>query len=506
MSEVIAPPRPQLITPALRQSLVITGLGLLVLAALFNQEITAATRVWLESTAYNHCFLIIPLAAYLIWDRRAVLVGAIPSPWAVPALLALPVGLVWLLADRIGVMEGRQLMAMTLVQILFVAMLGWRLYRALMGPLLYLYFLVPFGAFITPALQDFTTAFAMHGLDILGIPNFTDGYTIDIPEGSFYVAEACAGLRFLIAAVAFGTLYALLMYRSALRRSVFILVSIIVPIVANGFRALGIVLLGRMLGSAQAAATDHILYGWMFFSIVILLLVFFGLPFREDDAPAARFVPPPSETAPNRSRLRALASVLVFGAIGPLAGLGLDRAAAASVPDAPHLPIGACTRTAPDVALPSPATGRIVQQHLDCGRGTVAVITEIFSPRVDPGAILAEERRITGLGRGDVIASATLPASGVVFRLQQTEDPKHTAASAMWVGGHPTTGGRDMRLRQGWASIAGSRIAPLVIAVMPEPDPSGEANGYRLARTSIEEWLHRQPDLAGTVTQLTSSR
>ena len=73
------------------------------------------------------------------------------------------------------------------------------------------------------------------------IPAYIDGYIIEIPQGTFFVAEACAGLRFLIASIAFGCLYALLMYRSPVRRGVFILVSIIVPIIANGFRGLGIV-------------------------------------------------------------------------------------------------------------------------------------------------------------------------------------------------------------------------------------------------------------------------
>ena len=61
-------------------------------------------------------------------------------------------------------------------------MLGWRAFWLLCGPLLYLYFLVPFGDFLVPALQDFTAAFVMHGLDMLGIVNYTDGYVIQIPK------------------------------------------------------------------------------------------------------------------------------------------------------------------------------------------------------------------------------------------------------------------------------------------------------------------------------------
>ena len=42
-------------------------------------------------------------------------------------------------------------------------------------------------------------------------------------------AEACAGLRFLIASIAFGVLYSVLIYRSYTRRTLFIVASIILP-------------------------------------------------------------------------------------------------------------------------------------------------------------------------------------------------------------------------------------------------------------------------------------
>jgi exosortase A len=493
------------VTTAMRDSLAAIGLGLLLLGLLFHQEFSAAVRVWIQSTAYNHCFLIIPLVAYLIWDRRAVLDGAVPQPSVAPALLAVPVGAAWLLADRVGIMEGRQLMAMTLIQILFLVLLGWRLYRALLGPLLYLYFLVPFGAFVTPALQDFTAAFTTHGLNMLGIPNFNDGYTIEIPQGTFYIAQACAGLRFLIAAIAFGCLYALLMYRSPWRRGLFILVSIITPIVANGFRALGIVTLGYLLGSANAAATDHVLYGWLFFSIVILLLVVFGLPFREDDKPSTPLLTKSTARNP-RSRLPALAAVLLLGTLGPLIAFALDQAAAATVPPASHLPPGACTRTAPDTAIPSPVAARITEQHLDCGAGQVTVMTAVFSPRIDPGAILNEERRLAGLEMGDVIAATTLADHGLALHLVQTEDPKHTAASAIWIDASPLSPGPAMPLAQAWRSISGSHSVPVLIAVQPDPDPSAEIGGYQRARASITAWLAKQTDLASTLARLTSER
>ena len=49
--------------------------GLLLLVAIFWPECRAAVSVWIASTAYGHCFLVAPIAAYLIWDRRESIEG-----------------------------------------------------------------------------------------------------------------------------------------------------------------------------------------------------------------------------------------------------------------------------------------------------------------------------------------------------------------------------------------------------------------------------------------------
>ncbi|HET6306950.1 MAG TPA: archaeosortase/exosortase family protein, partial [Rhodopila sp.] len=51
------------------------GAGLLALGLLFHVEVAASVHTWVVSTAYNHCFLVLPIAVYLLWERRADLVG-----------------------------------------------------------------------------------------------------------------------------------------------------------------------------------------------------------------------------------------------------------------------------------------------------------------------------------------------------------------------------------------------------------------------------------------------
>src|SRR3546814_13067879 len=77
------------------------------------------------------------------------------------------------------------------------------------------------------------------------IPVFSDGIFLQIPNGNFTVAEACAGLRFLVATLALGLLFANAAYQDWWRRSLFMVLVLVVPVIANGFRALGIVQIGR---------------------------------------------------------------------------------------------------------------------------------------------------------------------------------------------------------------------------------------------------------------------
>lgn len=263
-------------------SLLATVVGLVVLGVVFYRPIAAAVEVWIGSRTFNHCFLVVPLALYLAWERRSRLIGLAPSPSFWGAVLALASGGLWYVAAATGTREGEQLALLAMVQSLFLALFGTRIYRRMAAPLLFLFFLVPSGEFLVPWLQSFTAKFTVLLLRLAQVPVFSDGVIIETPAGTFEVAEACAGLRFLIASVAFGAFYSLTIYRRPWKRAVFFSFSIVVPVVANGLRAFGIVGLAQITGDAAAAAADHIIYGWLFFSIVLLVLIAVGLSFRDD--------------------------------------------------------------------------------------------------------------------------------------------------------------------------------------------------------------------------------
>ncbi|MBV8131637.1 MAG: EpsI family protein [Alphaproteobacteria bacterium] len=320
--------------------MILIGVASVVFGIAFRQEIIGAVRVWIDSTAYNHCFLVLPLAGFLLWERRAVISSVSPHPALWPLLTMPALSAVWFLAAVLDIQEGRQLVMVAMFQVVLLVALGPRVFWQLLAPFLFLFFLVPSGAFLVPSLQTITADIAVAGLRFFNIPVFSDGYMIEIPEGPFEIAEACAGLRFLIASGVFGCFFAVVMYRSFLRRILFIIMSVSVPIVANGLRALGIIVLAHLEGSAAAVEADHVLYGWLFFTLVIMILIALGMAFAEK--PGLR--PPTRSTTMRKLSLWRLAvavsAAVLLAVTGPAYAYRLDSLfPAAQLPrgDSPHV-------------------------------------------------------------------------------------------------------------------------------------------------------------------------
>src|SRR5215467_7740730 len=105
--------------------------------------------------------------------------------------------------------------------------------RVLLFPLAFLLFAIPAGEFLVPVLMDWTADFTVAAIRWSGVPVFREGNHFALPSGNWSIVEACSGIRYLVASVMIGTIYAALAYRSAKRRAALLVASIVVPIVAN---------------------------------------------------------------------------------------------------------------------------------------------------------------------------------------------------------------------------------------------------------------------------------
>lgn len=262
-----------------------TLLGLwLLLGLLYRDTLVAMVTIWQRSDTFAHCFLVPPICLWLAWRQRARLQALTPSPqpWLLAGLALLAV--FWLGADIAGVNAATQAALVAMIVLAVPALLGLRVARAFAFPLLFAFFMVPFGEFMTPQLMAWTADFTVAALRMSGIPVYREGMNFIIPSGSWSVVEACSGVRYMMASFMVGTLFAYLNYVSLKRRLLFCAVSLLVPLVANWLRAYMIVMLGHLSGNTIAVGVDHLVYGWLFFGVVIGAMFFIGARWAEHPA------------------------------------------------------------------------------------------------------------------------------------------------------------------------------------------------------------------------------
>jgi EpsI family protein len=310
--------------------------------------------------------------------------------------------------------------------------------------------MVPFGQGLIPVLQDFTAAFAVRVLRLLEIPVFLDGVLIAIPSGLFEVAEACAGLRFLIANVVIALLFCYVSFRRPWKWIVFIIISIVIPIIANAFRATAIILIAYWTNNEYAAGVDHIVYGWVFFAVIMISLLAIGNAFADP------VIEDTDEPSPSRQK-PAGTLPLIYSAPLVLAVLLVTPSYAAIMLKAPtavpHLALPAV-----DVGAPwEPVAASNWQPSKSGADLTIARAYEQDGRRVDlfigyyayqrPGAELVSEKE--GLADGQLWRTAErqqeelgipgLPAMVELERLKTVANDERVSLALYWTAGRFVT-------------------------------------------------------------------
>ena len=264
-----------------RTSIMMIAVSALVIVGAFWTTFTTMYATWANSQTFTHCFFVAPLSAWLVWRERRVLKPLRPTSTYLFLQLLVVVGLAWLFATYIDILLFKQLAVVTLFLVIVLSVLGWQVTKKIVFPLLLLYFLVPAGDELIPYLIDFTANFTVAAVRMVGVPVYQEGQLLFLPTGTWSVVKQCSGVRYLIASFMLGFLYAYLNYTKLWKRLLFIAISLIVPVIANGMRASMIVLLGHYSDMTLAVGVDHLIYGWVFFGIVIGAMFYLGSFFAD---------------------------------------------------------------------------------------------------------------------------------------------------------------------------------------------------------------------------------
>jgi len=258
---------------------------LLLYIIFFFDTWRSLVEIWLRSDTYAHGFLVIPASLWLIWQNKSLHKHLYPSK---PSLLGLSYilfnGVCWLFSSitQTLVIQHLALVGMLIGSYWFY--LGNTTSKKLIFPLVFLYFMVPVGEEqLLPPLMNYTANFTVALLKLTGISVYREGLHFSLVSGEWSVVEACSGIRYLIASITLGTIYAYITYSKTYKRILFILFSIIMPIIANGLRAYMIVMIGHLSDMKLATGVDHIVYGAFFFAIIIFIMFFIGSFWRDPE-------------------------------------------------------------------------------------------------------------------------------------------------------------------------------------------------------------------------------
>lgn len=500
--------QPDLALPAAwRAALIRLGLAWIALIALFARDWADMVGQWWNSSTYNHILLVPFILGWLVAQRRDELLRLDPVAWWPPLLAFAGAALLWLLGEFAGVAGARQFAVVVMAIVAVAAIMGPAVVMGLRFPLAYMLFLVPLGDELIPLLQTVTARLTMVLLGLAHVPAHIDGVFITTPAGYFQVAEACSGVKFLIAMIAYGALVADVCFLSPWRRAAFMVVSVVVPIFANGMRAFGTIWIAGWYGIRFASSFDHVFYGWVFFALVMALCMAVG--WRFFDRPVDRPMIDPDRIRDSRivrAALRWRARDLpVMIAMLALAGgvIGWTAAAgslAAKVPQGVFLPdIPGWTAEPVDAgtAWDPPASGAAQKFHMRFRNPQGAVVDVAFAIH----AVQDDAHKAGGFGQGAVPLGSrwAWERVGPAFadghsEVVQAPGPERRLCVTWYRSGPLLTGSNAalrLRVMQNHLLLRREATAVLILSASDKltPDPAGAIRAFIASAGPVDRWI-----------------
>ncbi len=485
------------------------GAAWVALFLLFLPDWRDMAAQWWDSSTYNHILLIPLILAWLASQRLDVAARIVPRGWWPGLVVMAGACLLWVLGDFAGLSIAKQLAVVVMLQAAALALLGPRVAAAMLFPLAYMLFLVPAGDELIPFLQTITAKLTMALLALTQIPAEIDGVFITTRFGYFEVAEACSGVKFLIAMVAYGTLVSNVCFKSWPRRAGFMVLSVVVPVLANGLRAWGTIAIAGISGIEFASSFDHVFYGWVFFALVMALVMaagwrFFDRPVDDPMADAAVISASPLLARLERLAVRpaaalALSTMLALGALGWGQAAGRLEAPLPEMLVLPRVP-GWHLASAPSrydwAPLHGGADRRLKARYADAAGHVVDISFALYAAQRDG-------REAGGFGQGALPLGSrwAWESPGPAFAdaksdMIQAPGPVHRLA-ATWLRTGDTLTGSNTRLKL--ANIrdrlllrARPTAALIISAEAGEGPPPEEAiRAFTAATGPIAPWMDR---------------
>lgn len=231
---------------------------------------------WATDENMGHGFFVPVFSGFIAWQRREKL-AALPlktNPWGL-------VLVIWAALQAIVATLGAELFTARLAFV--IALVGVILYvcgtawvKALAFPLALLLFMIPIPAIIYAALTLKLQMLASQLGEVLitgmGIPVLRAGNTLQLPNGTLDIAEACSGIRSLLSLAFLSLVYSYFTDKRIWMRWALLLATIPIAIGANGIRV-AITGLLYQINTQLAQGAYHETEGYIVFIVAMIALL-----------------------------------------------------------------------------------------------------------------------------------------------------------------------------------------------------------------------------------------
>jgi exosortase len=278
------------------------ALASLALGSLYAATIARLWHAWNVDSYAGHVMLVPAFSLVLLWTDRDRLRGretgrdarGFALLFAGLALLALGVWLKSLALQALSVPLS--------VGGLVIAFFGAAVTREVWFPIAFLGFMAPLPrsvvAAVTHDLQTFVAWIAGGVVALLGLPVYQEGTFLELSTTSLEVAEACNGLRFMMALLVLATAYAYVSQRNWKRGLVLVAFAIPVAVLANAVRVTAIAVAAHFYGPKAATGLIHHSIGKSVWAVTLLVLWLIGRMLRgSSEKKSAQNPSPPFPTS-----------------------------------------------------------------------------------------------------------------------------------------------------------------------------------------------------------------
>lgn len=475
--------------------------ALALLAALLTwPTVPDMARTWLGSSTYHHGIFVAPAALWMILVHRS---GPARDGDPTIGLFAIvAAAALWLVGRAGGVALVEQVAFVTMLIGGVGAVFGAGALRAWAWPLGFLYFMVPAGDSLLPTLQFATATIVVGALNLFGFEIVVDGVVIQTRVGAFAVAEACAGLNVLIAAIMVSAVFAYVSFERWSKRVAFILFAAVFAVIANAVRAFFLILIPLLNGKQANIGPDHYIVGWALYLFVLIALALIARRFADrrtratanGTAPGWRIVP-----------LAIAAGYLAAGAV--YANTVVDRPVDRSAPATLSLMNAPGWRILPPPQhwrAGSPEADRSVAATYDSAGVQVYVALSYFT-HDRRGAETAGRAGVAGkdwdrVGTHDGVLY--LFGTSERRRLERLSDPQgrnYLAVTVYWLGDDIYFDRRDVKIAQARLKLNGENPegGAITFAAPYADDPNDALRAIGRFAADVEKFSEWRARLAG---------